>query len=240
MAKSQTSSSGRGAGPNAGRSVSGRAGAPARRRGPALETRRRLIEAGRAAFAAKGLAGVNLRNDILEPAGVSVGSFYHQFDDKTELLLAILDEHARVFRAELRELHRPAPGRSIRDIAMRSTSLFFDLADADDSIWRIQLKERDSRDPRVRAFLRANRERWIESLATDYARIADSAGSAVAERFDADLAARLVVGLCWAAIAEYTETPPQRRAATRARLLGGLFDFSMGGIRRVGQSSAKD
>ncbi len=208
-----------------------------RRRGPARATRQRLLDAGRAAFAAKGLAGVNLRNDILEPAGVSVGSFYHQFEDKTELLLAILDEHAQLFRARLSEVHRPGPGRSIRDIAERSFGLVFDLAEADESIWRIQMKERDSRDPRVRAFLRVNRERWIESLAGDYARIADSAGGA-ADRFDADLAARLVVGLCWAAMAEYTETPPAERAASRERLLGGLVDFTMGGIGDIGRGKA--
>ena len=48
---------------------------PGARRGSAEATRARLIEAGRRAFARKGLAGTKLTQDILEPAGVSVGSF---------------------------------------------------------------------------------------------------------------------------------------------------------------------
>jgi hypothetical protein len=36
----------------------------------AAETRRRLLDAGRAAFADKTLAAVNLKKDVLDPAGV--------------------------------------------------------------------------------------------------------------------------------------------------------------------------
>src|SRR5262245_24005929 len=68
-------------------------------------TRRRLLQVGRRAFARKGHAGTNLREDILVPARVSVGSFYHQFRDKTDLFLAILDEHSQTFRGMIHEVH---------------------------------------------------------------------------------------------------------------------------------------
>ena len=79
---------------------------PGARRGSAEATRERLIEAGRRAFARKGLAGTKLTQDILEPAGVSVGSFYHQFKDKTDLMLAIFEQHTDNMRALLRREHR--------------------------------------------------------------------------------------------------------------------------------------
>ena len=56
------------------------------RQARSAETRRKLLDAGFEAFAAKGHDGVNLVEDVLEPAGISIGSFYHQFADKTELL----------------------------------------------------------------------------------------------------------------------------------------------------------
>ncbi len=90
--------------------------------GRAAETRQRLLAAGRSAFARKGLAGVNLKRDLLEPAGISVGSFYHQFKDKTELLLAILAEHSAAQRERFSEVHRPAAGRSGEDLARDSTA----------------------------------------------------------------------------------------------------------------------
>lgn len=195
-------------------------------RGPARETRRRLLEAGRRAFARKGLAGTNLVADVLEPAGVAVGSFYHQFSDKTDLLLTILGEHAESFRARVSAVHAPAPGRSFADIARASYGLLLDVAAQDEDVLRIQLRERDCGDERVRRFLLEERRRWAESLAADYRRLAYTSGASL----DVERAVELIVALSLGAVAQYLETPPRQRAARRERLLDGLVRFTLGGV----------
>ncbi len=57
------------------------------------QTRARLLDFGRRAFARKGLAAANLKDDILTPGGVSASSSDHLFGDKTELFLVVIEEH---------------------------------------------------------------------------------------------------------------------------------------------------
>jgi AcrR family transcriptional regulator len=205
------------------RSASARRSAPT---GRALETRARLIEAGRRAFASKGLAGVNLKADVLDPAGVSVGSFYHQFEDKTELLVAILAEHSEQFRTRVRAVHRPRPGRTLEQLVRDSYELLFADVDANDDILQIQLRERHSGSRRVRESLRADRERWIESLSEDFAVLREAAGLPAVRSG----AAELIVALAQGAIARLLETPRTDRPSTRARLVENLVRFSLGGM----------
>jgi AcrR family transcriptional regulator len=197
-----------------------------RRRASALETRRRLMVAGRHAFAVKGLAGTNLKNHILVPASVSVGSFYHQFRDKTELLLAIMEEYAEDFRARLKETRRPKPGRTALDIARDIYAMILDNVDENPDLVRIQLRERGSDDERVRRSLRTARERWIASVAEEYRNISKASGLEV----EAHLLASLTVALALGAMAQYLEAPRSGRRELRERLLDGLVRFSMGGI----------
>lgn len=61
-----------------------------RRERNAIETRRRLLDAGETEFALKGYAGVRLR-EVAQAAGVQQALIHHYFTDKEGLYRAVLD-----------------------------------------------------------------------------------------------------------------------------------------------------
>lgn len=207
--------------------MSGIADLGRRRRSQSREqTRRRLLQVGREAFARNGHAGTNLKQDILGPARVSVGSFYHQFKDKTDLLVAILREHSETFRAMIqngnrRERDQPAA------VARHGYELVFRVAEENEDLFRIMARERESTDPRVRAYLRENYQLWVGSLADDYRQIGHISDD---ENGSTTLAAELVMSLTLGALLTYLEGTLAERAAKRERLIDGLVKFTLGGV----------
>ena len=200
---------------------------PERRSESRAQTRRRLLAVGRRAFARKGHAGTNLKDDILVPAGVSVGSFYHQFRDKTDLFLEILREHSETFRAMMHATHDPAAAGEPQELALHSFATVFRIAEENDDLFRIMARERESDDARVRTYLRDNHRQWIASLAADYRRM----GLIAAEDAEtAELAAELISALTAGTILTYLDFPVEQRPRVRARLLDGLVQFTLGGV----------
>ena len=187
------------------------------------------MEAGRRAFARKGLAGAILIEDILRPAGVSTGSFYHQFRDKNELLVAILDEHGRAFSARVLETlegQGEAGHTRFADVARACYGLALDRAEDDGDLLRIQRRERDSDNPVVAAYLRESQENWIERVASYFSR---DAADGVSES-DCRLAAQLVIHLSLATVALYQDLPEDERPQARERLLDAMVRFTVGGL----------
>ncbi|WP_395109050.1 TetR/AcrR family transcriptional regulator [Actinomadura sp. SCN-SB] len=74
------------------RKASGRAGEGSWRWGRTAETRRGMLEAACEVFVEQGFAAASVA-EIVERAGSSVGSLYHHFGGKSELFLALFEDH---------------------------------------------------------------------------------------------------------------------------------------------------
>ncbi len=187
-------------------------------------TRRRLLDQARVAFAEKGHDGVSIQRDVLGPSGVSNGSFYHQFADKTELLVAVLEDGAQSGRNQVEEavsgvdVHAHGSGHLA---AQRAFEAWFDLVDDAEELFSIQLRERQNPDARVRSLIAGFRERWIATL-TAFLRTRGFP--------DAERAVRLVAMLNTGILMEYLGTSKDERPALRAEIIRTLPAFVIGGV----------
>ncbi len=192
----------------------------------AAATRRRLLDAGFAAFAAKGHDGVNLVEDVLEPAGISVGSFYHQFADKTELLREILTEAAarrRAFIAGLGELTSTA--RFDDAVAAMIERLYASL-ETDTAAWQLQRMSRISGVEGIHELTSSNRTLWTEALAGVLGTWFDVGHG---ERLRA---ADMMVTFARGLLSDFLDTPPASRRA-RPDLVATATAFALGGLQAM-------
>ena len=193
------------------------------RQARSTETRRRLLDAGFAAFAAKGHDGVNLVEDVLEAAGISIGSFYHQFADKTELLHEILSEAAVRRRAFIAHLGRMDESTSLEDAVRSIVERLYDSLETETTAWQLQRSSRISGAGGVRDMGAANRENWTEEIAALLSNWYDA--SAVERRLAADSVMAFGRGL----ISDYLDSSAEERMEQRSAA-GRAATFAVGGI----------
>lgn len=197
----------------------------------ARRTREKIIARAKHAFAERGFEATNLTEHILTPAGVSVGSFYHQFSNKREVLLEIFEHAISERHARIKERIAGASPASFTESLRDVLDGLCDDVDANHDVWLIQWREYESPDPEIRDRALAGVDGWT-SIARSLIAPWYSGDDAALDR-----AARQVALLGFMVVREYTHlarhadggVPTDRRDA----LLNPAIEFAAGGLDRV-------
>jgi len=106
---------------------------------------------------------LGLLQDRAGDVDLEVVEYLHQPLDRSglEALLAILEDHSQTFLAMIHEAHQPREESEPGEIARHSFETVFRIAERNDDLFRIMVRERESEDARVRGYLRDNHRRWI-------------------------------------------------------------------------------
>lgn len=116
----------------------------------ARRTREKILAQAKRAFSERGFEATNLTEHILTPAGVSVGSFYHQFTNKREVLLEIFEQAIAARHRRIRERVRDLQVDTFRDSIRTVLDLLMDDVEQDPDVWHVQWREHESPDPEIR------------------------------------------------------------------------------------------
>lgn len=116
----------------------------------AIRTRERLLDQAQHAFASKGYEAASLTSDILDPSGISVGSFYHQFSDKRAVLYALLDERSTWRDVSAAAVTAAASQPTLADAVRGAMLRFLDDIDEHPTMWWIHAREIHNSDPEIR------------------------------------------------------------------------------------------
>lgn len=180
----------------------------------ALRTRAKILEQARTAFAKLGFDATSLTSDILKPADVSVGSFYHQFDNKQQVLVALMQEGLVARRKRVAELTIRAADSSLRDALETSLVALLDDADVAPELWQIQYREQEHPTAEVRGAVNAGWRAW-RTTATDLVARAYPAASAD----QVEVAARAVVIALAAVVRDYVAADLEEREFIRREIV---------------------
>jgi AcrR family transcriptional regulator len=202
---------------------------PTTRRSPragtrAEVTRRRIIDAATMAFATRGFEATSVSKDVLEPAGVSTGSFYHQFADKAELFAAVVGEAATAAQQAVGMAMREGADVDPRTRATGSWTLLLHLVDEFEPLFRIHMRERANPDPDVAVPLDKVKATWAATLR------ASALATSAPPGHPSDVASEVVIALALGVIQTYLDRDRVERVASRPELAAHLADFTVGGL----------
>jgi AcrR family transcriptional regulator len=186
-------------------------------------TRQRLLDTGFAAFAAKGIDGVNLVEDVLEPAGISAGSFYHQFADKNDLLREILAEAAARRRAFIVGLGELRPGDDLETTVRLVLERLHDSLERDAAAWQLQRVTRVTGAANLHGVAPSAREDWNDELARLLGAWFDRPADELQRAGD------LVVTMARGFLYDFLDTPAERRRP-RDEQVAWMASFVVGGL----------
>lgn len=131
------------------------------------ETRQQLLDFGLLAFTNKSSLGVNLVEDVLRPAGISIGSFYYQFSDKTELLCEVLERAIECRHLVVNEIFDSSSSEeSFQQSIYSAVDVLFSSFDNVQHGWHMQIRESTHEDNTVRRIIAKGRSRWTTEIAT--------------------------------------------------------------------------
>ena len=128
----------------------------------AIRTRERILDQAEQAFARKGYEAASLTSDILDPSGISVGSFYHQFTDKRAVLYALLDERRSWQEGSADAAAAAAAQPTFADAVRGGMLFFFDDIDTHPETWWIHCRDLYSADGEIRQLIEQS---WASRLA---------------------------------------------------------------------------
>lgn len=197
----------------------------------ARRTREKIIARAKHAFAERGFEATNLTEHILTPAGVSVGSFYHQFSNKREVLLEIFEHTIGERHERIKALIAAATPTSFAESLRGVLDALCDDVDEHHEVWLIQWREHESPDPEIRIRALTGIDGWTSiarTLITPWY---------PADHPSLDQAARQVALLGFMVVREYThlsrDLDPADLPGRRDALLAPAIEFAAGGLDRL-------
>jgi AcrR family transcriptional regulator len=196
----------------------------------ALATRSKILGHAARAFAASGYDATSLTGDILDPATVSVGSFYHQFENKLDVLLTLLRERGADRRESLETALASVPRSDLTSRLHAVVSWLLDDIDAHGAVCTIELRERWHSDPQIREAVYEAWAPWREAIEIA---LDDGDGLSPDDVLTAQLLGRSLIGT----LGTYLAMTPAERTIWRSAELPRLVGFCEAGIESVQQVS---
>ena len=189
----------------------------------AIATRARILDQAAEAFAGAGYDAASLTGDILDPAGVSVGSFYHQFDNKLDVLFALIDEYLEEHADRIVGRAAGEPADPLPIALRRLLTDILDDVDRAPHLWWILVRERLHPDPRIADAVRAGWKPWcrvVDGLVGGHAPIATC---------DLAIATDALAGFLPALVSRYLHVDAADRPRWRQEAFPLMVDFFVGG-----------